>query len=81
MTIWSVLDRVFGVVVPMCMVGLVVMLWLFLSCPCADGPAPLRLRIVPRPGTEQQPPRSRRVDASWDGSPPAADLARRDREV
>jgi len=59
----AVLDRIFGIVVPLCMIACVILLWLYLSCPCSSAPVPFRLRIEPKARPEQRPPKARWVDA------------------
>ena len=64
MSVWAVIDRIFGIVVPLCMVALVVLAWLLLSSTCESELPALRLRVVPKSGSEPLPPNSRRADTS-----------------
>ena len=69
MSIWTVVDRIFGIVVPicvliMCLTGCAFLLSQYLSSSRESDPTPIRLQIVPAPRTEQAPPTWR-----WAGAP------------
>ena len=71
MSIWTVVDRIFGIVVPicvliMCLTGCAFLLSQYLSSSRESDPPPIRLRIVPTPRTEQAPPKWRWADTPSD---------------
>ena len=69
MSIWTVVDRIFGIIVPicvliMCLTGCAFLLSQYFSSSRESDLPPIRLKIVPKPRTEQAPPPWR-----WAGAP------------
>jgi hypothetical protein len=66
----TVLDRIFGILVPICLIAFLVMAWWYLAR-TEEGPSPIRLRIMPRRSPPPLPPAWRRAAASRERWMPA----------
>jgi hypothetical protein len=81
MKIAVMIDRIFGIVIPLCLIANLVVAWHYLSCPCSEESPPLRLRLRPTPRQEKPPPRWRLAAGSDEPAGGCAEEAPRFREV